>query len=266
MNGCELTAKEIMCVAASLGATDLYGIPDGFSGISKSSLNKELLKVQNLLEEKGYLKENFDGDAALNKEIIDIVTICARCDKFIAIDKQKKRKEQEGVLFYIKGSDTVRAVKDDDVYKMSIFDTAMIKSSLNGVVEWKEPDDEENVEFTLSNKVLSKAKTLRARKADDAAIAELRNNGVGDKSAKVILSGLDGNEDFYSFTFADLSAQNDNIDNVMYIVSNDQALRLKSAIEDEVDVVYFTTASHKGILAELQGMLDKLAVSGEVFR
>lgn len=266
MNSCELTAKEIMCVAASLGVTDLYGIPDGFSGISKSSLNKELLNVQNSLEEKGYLKENFDGDASLSKEIIDIVTICAKCEKFIAIDKQIKHKEQEGMLFYIKGNATVRAEKNGEVYKLSIFDTSMIKSSLNSIVEWKAPNDEEKVEFTLSNKVLSKAKTLRARQADDAAITELRNNGIGNKTAKVILSGLDGNEDFYSFTFANLSAQSDNIDNVMYIVSNDKALRLKSAIEDEVDVVYFTTASYEGILTELQGMLDKLAVSGEVFR
>ena len=92
MRDYELTAKEIMCVAASLGATELYGIPDGFSGISKSSLNKELLKVQSSLEQKGYLKANFDGETSLSKEIIDVITVCSKCEKFIAIDKQIKNK------------------------------------------------------------------------------------------------------------------------------------------------------------------------------
>ena len=266
MNSCELTAKEIMCVAASLGATELYGIPDGFVGIGKSSLNKELLKVQNSLEQKGYLTENFDGDASLNQTVINIIMVCAKCEKFIAIDKQIKHKQQEGILYYVKGDTTVRAIKDGETYKMSIFDTSMIISSLNELVEWRDPDNTESVEFTVSNKVLIKAKTLKARQADDAAISELRNIGIGDKVAKVIVSGLNGNEDFYSFTFANLIAQSDNIDNVMYIVSNDKALRLKSAIEDEQDVVHFTTASHEGILSELKAMLEKLAVSGEVFQ
>lgn len=266
MNSCELTAKEIMCVAASLGATELYGIPDGFSGISKSALNKELLKVQSSLEQKGYLKENFDGEASLSSDLISIIAVCAKCEKFIAIDKHIKNRTQEGILFYVKGETTVKAVKNDDSYKMSVFDTSMIKSTLNELIEWKEPDDKEKTDFTLTNKVLVKAKTLKVRQAEDAAVKELRNCGVGDKAAKVVLSGLNGNEDFYSLTFANLIAQSDNIDNVMYIISNDKALRLKSAIEDEQDVVHFTTASHDGILGELKEMLEKLEVSGEVFK
>lgn len=266
MRDCELTAKEIMCVAASLGATELYGIPDGFSGISKSSLNKELLKVQSSLEQKGYLKENFDGETSLSKEIVDVITVCSKCEKFIAIDKQIKNKPQEGILFYIKDSTTVKAVKTGDVYKMSLFDSSMIKTALNEIVAWKEPDDTEKVEFTVSNKVLTKAKTLKARNAEDAAIKELRDCGVGDIAAKVVLSGLNNDEDFYSFTFADLVAESNNIDNVMYIISNNKALRLKSAIEDEQDVVHFTVATYDGVLNELKAMLDKLSISGEVFK
>ncbi len=266
MISCELTAKEIMCIAASLGATELYGIPDGFSGISKSALNKELLKVQSSLEQKGYLKENFDGEASLSNDLLSIIAVCAKCEKFIVIDKHIKNRTQEGILFYVKGETTVKAVKNDDIYEMSIFDTSMIKSTLNELIEWKEPNYKDKTEFTLANKVLVKAKTLKARQAEEAAAKELRDCGVGAEAAKVVLSGLNGDEDFYSLTFANLLAQTDNIDNVMYIISNGKALRLKSAIEDEQDVVHFTTATYNGILNELKTMLEKLEVSGEVFK
>lgn len=265
MDSCELNSKEIMCIAASLGATELYGIPDEFAGVSEAALTNEILGVQSSLERKGYLKENFDGEASLNGDILKIVEICVMCEKFIAIDKQVRHKAQEGVLFYIKGAMAVMAVKDGDEYKMKAFDTSAISDAVSGLIEWRNDGAAERFNCRITDKALVKAKKLKSRNADEAAEKELTSAGADSNVAKIILNGFGGNEDFYSFTFANPKAESDNADNVMYIMTGKEIVRLKTVMEDEEDVVYFQNAAKSGIENELHGMLDKLKISHGVF-
>ena len=81
----------------------------------------------------------------------------------------------------------------------------------------------------------------------------------------MIISGFAGDEDFYFFTFADLKAEKDNVDNLMYIMNTKKIMRLKSIMENEEDVVYFQNATKQGIQSEMQEMLNKLSIRYEVF-
>ena len=265
MNSCELNPKEIMCIAAGLGATELYGIPDEFSGISESNISNEILKVQSSLEEKGYLKENFDGETTLNGDIKKIVDVCANCEKFIAIDKQIKHKTQEGILIYVKGTLAVIANKDVNSYKMQIIDSSSIFNSINDTIIWKNETPDDQFSYRVKNKTLLKAKQLKSRNADEVASKELIAEGVSSAVAKTILSGFEGNEDFYSFTFADLISESNNVNNVMYIFASSSIIRIKSIMEDEEDIVCFQNASKAGVEAELKAMYDGLGITGEVF-
>lgn len=265
MDSCELNAKEIMCIAASLGATELCGIPDSFGGMSEAALSHEILGVQTTLERKGYLKENFDGETSLSGDILNIVEICAKCEKFIAVDKQLRHNTQEGILFYIKDAMAVMAVKDGESYKLKVFDTSKISETVFGLINLKNNGAEERYNYRISNKTLEKAKKLKTRNADDAALKELTSAGADAKTAKIIVGGFVGDEDFYSFTFADLKAETDNVDNIMYIMTAGEIIRLKSIMENEEDVVYFQNATKEGIQSEMREMLKKLNISREVF-
>lgn len=265
MNECVLNAKEIMCIAANLGATELYGIPDGFNGVTKASLSKEVMKVQSSLESKGYLTEDFDGNSSLDDKIVALVSVCAGCEKFIAIDKQIKKQEQEGILFYVKDTEVVKATKNGEEYKLEKFDASYLSEEIKKILEWKQSADVEPTDCIIPNKVLEKAKTLKKRNADDAGKEELVSNGVGGNVATVILNGLNGEETFYSFTFADLKAETDNVKNIMFINSDVKSLKLKALMIDEKDVVQFTNVSYENALSELLSLLSELSVTGEVF-
>lgn len=265
MDSCELSAKEIMCIAASLGATELYGIPDGFGGMSESALSREILGVQTALEQKGYLKENFDGETSLSGDVLNMVEICVRCEKFIAVDKQLRHSTQEGILFYIKDAMAVMAVKNGESYRLKVFDTSKISEAVLGLIAWKNDGAQEKFHYRISNKTLEKAKKLKTRNADEAALEELTSAGADTGTAKMIISGFAGDEDFYSFTFADLKAEKDNVDNLMYIMNTKKIMRLKSIMENEEDVVYFQNATKQGIQSEMQEMLNKLSIRYEVF-
>ncbi len=265
MNECVLNAKEIMCIAANLGATELYGIPDGFNGVSKASLSKEVMKVQSSLESKGYLTEDFDGNSSLEDRVVALVAVCAGCEKFIAIDKQVKKQEQEGILFYVKGTDVVKAIKKGEEYALEKFDASYLSEEIKKILEWKQSTDNDLIECIIPNKVLEKAKILKKRNADDAGKEELVNNGVKGNVATVILNGLNGEETFYSFTFADLKAESDNVKNVMFINSDIKSLKLKALMIDEKDVVQFTDVNYENALLELLGLVNELSITGEVF-
>lgn len=265
MNECILNAKEIMCIAANLGATELYGIPDGFGGIPKAALSKEVIKVQASLEAKGYLTEDFDGNSELDGRILELIAVCAYCEKFIAIDRQVKKHNQEGILFYVKGTKVVRAEKAGENYKLTDFDASFLNAEIKNMLQWEKSSDTDKVDCTVTTKVLEKAKTLKKRKANDAGKKELINAGMDKVSAEVILNGLNDEETFYSFTFVDLTAETDNVKNLMYINSEVKSLKLQSVMVDEKDMVLFSNIDYDTAVNELTELVKDLRISGEVF-
>lgn len=263
---CILTATEILCIAANLGATELYGIPDAFKGIGKTALQMEILKIQSSLEKKGYLSENFDGDIKLDDKIADVIYICAYCDKFISIDKQLKNKAQEGFIYYIKGSNAIKATKlQDKEYKFKSMDASLIKSDIQELFIWSESNDNNDENFTISTSLLSKAKTLKKRNASEAAEKVLTDTGIQKLTAKVVINGLNSDENFYSFTTVDLTSDNDYINNVMFINSPDKSFELLSDIEGNEDVIKFQGITHEYALKALNEIIDKININGGVF-
>lgn len=260
-----LSAKEIMCIAAGLGATELYGIPDEFEYDSGAALTKELLDVQRSLEGKGYLSEDFDGNLTIEEMVVDLVSVCADCKKFIAVDKQMKKRAQEGLLFYVKGTDAVKAVVTEDGFALEKMDASMLGNEMKNILEWTPSPLGDDVDCTVENAVLEKAKTLKGRGAGDAARAELISGGMDESIAGIVLSGLSAGETFYSFTFTDFTAESGGVRNVMFINSEERSLQLDVYMNDEKDAVRFTDVTCDRALDELLAQINALDIAGEEF-
>ncbi|MDD4729783.1 MAG: hypothetical protein PHN55_13680, partial [Dysgonamonadaceae bacterium] len=101
MSKIELNAREILYLSALAGATEFIGIPDGFYGMDELEIKQEILKIQSELERRGYAQADFDGNFNPNAEVMQVIQICAMCEKYISVDKISALSNPEKLLFYV---------------------------------------------------------------------------------------------------------------------------------------------------------------------
>ena len=193
-----LTPKELLFIAANLGATEFMGIPDAFFGMEEDDMQQEASAIQSSLEEKGYAEMDFDGDFALLDSISEAVNICANCDVFIAVDVNIVGQVPQRHLYYEKSGSIIKITEDANGYFLSPLDTSKQLAAdilQNSTIQM--PNSSLLKDASLSNATLI---AIKSSKGDAGNIDTLIKNGCDETSAKAIISGLAEEADYFSIT------------------------------------------------------------------
>lgn len=126
----ELTGKELIVIAASLGAPVFQGVPNPFLGLNKSDIYSEMPKIQSDLEKKQYISIGFEKSFSIKKEVQEIVALCIFCKKYITIDAVQNGSIMPKKVFYLGDEKSVLLKEVDTQYVLQILSSEELTESL----------------------------------------------------------------------------------------------------------------------------------------
>lgn len=86
MESISMTAKELVVLAAKLGASTFYGVSDPFRGMSRGEIRAELPELQQQSEARGLARIGFDESFQVKEEVSELINPCAMCERYVVID------------------------------------------------------------------------------------------------------------------------------------------------------------------------------------
>lgn len=178
------TAQELYCMAYLQGKHKMYGIPNAMV----VNREKQIQEAINSLLAQNLATMDIDGNISLDTHYHTIVDFYCDCQKCLAVTLQKENQKQRLIIW-----------KYDDQYMMaevvgiryvfSSVDETMVRDLLNGVLYCE--DICCNIPEAIVPQIqLKKAKRLCCNENIDEAIRLLRQNGVGEDMAGLIVDVL----------------------------------------------------------------------------
>lgn len=259
MNILELSSEEIIYIASLCDANVFYGISDGFYGMENSEIAVEINKIKVNLTNKGYAEMDFDGDFVVSAEVMNVISDCALCDRYISFDKIHMQKK-EFVRCYLKDDQAYLMTENDGRYvieKVAVFD---IKEKLLAFVNWAESTNKVNEESVIKNELLYELKSMSEF---DNPKNRLKESGCNADNAEIICDGLFGNAANYSLSVIDSPEHIENVDNLSFIIDKFGSLQISPFSDDENEFVKFKPVSYEKIAEEISAMLRKTDCDSE---
>lgn len=252
-------AKELLCIAAALGISEVVGIPDGFRDVSPRKMKKEVDAVRESLEAKNVIVSDFDGNSSLNPAYMPIWETVFQCERFIALDAQLLRNGQKGILFYVSGSQVVEAVLENGCYSVRMLSPEEGYQAIVSSADWEEnPLVSAFAEGQIRQRLLQKIKNSWSAKS---ACESLKKEGICEEVAQLLSKAFSFQTNFYSYAFVDMSAGG-KLKSLMYIDDAQGALALVNTVEGDEDYVQLLPATQQH-LADALAVLAKSTVFGE---
>lgn len=259
MEPLRLSAKELMCLAAAMGNTEIFGIPDGFRGVSDKALDAEIMLVQQSLERKDVLQMDFDGNVSFNRKYLLLLETMLGCDRFLGVDKQL-RSEQTSFLFYGFEDRIVEAILDNGEYTLNELSAADFSKRIMSLVVWNEHKDcSSDKAYIVPQKKLSEIKQLAIQDNSEKAFSALVESGCGADMAKLLSDAFALKTNFYSFAFADITAKHNAVKSVMFIDDPCGIVNILPIIVNDVNHVELTAVSQEQMAAELLAAAERFA-------
>ena len=195
MNEIKLSPRELLLIAAELGAKEFLGIPDAFFGMEAAEIKQEIVRLKASLEQKGYGESDFDGGFVLNEEILAVVETCTNCDTFIVVDAKRGDEVQPREMYYTLGDWMVRFQDGGDTVTLTkLEDEAALLSGIKHKLQLKN-----GASGGALGAVTVPSALLLSLKADAAGdIKPLVELGAGEAAAQAVADGLLGRASFYS--------------------------------------------------------------------
>ena len=253
-----LSKEEFLYLGALAGAELLYGVENSLSGLSEAELKLRIAKLEENLLEKGYLKEDFDGNKEIQQEILVFMEICAHPTGVLIVEKETVE-EGHTTTFYHFEEEMEQVVKVE--CRKDNFHCIMISQEetwgiLQCVVNWKRANgenaqrDSQKEEFQLSQKELRKATQMVKAGGCTKAAEIFRDAGASDSMIEKILQGLQHQADYYSFLFLDEMDETQEAQSVSFLLGEDFIIGMQPQVVDDIDYVEFYTTD-SGALEEL---------------
>jgi len=250
-----LSPRELLYIAALLDAAEFLGVSDAFFGMEDAEIGQELMNLQSSLEEKGYAEMDFDGSFTLKEDVCEMVDICANCDMFIVVDKNKADKPQIRDLYYAKSENIVRLSESADG------NTLTLMSGIDGLLahisqdmEWQTSVAGALKDVKIPNEILSEVKDQAGSLDQSSSVRILAESGCDELSAKAIISGLTGKSDYFAVVITVFGGEGEGVYNIMLTASANGIYRLTPITGEEQDAVQFnmlTAADAKMALADM---------------
>ena len=232
-----LSPRELLYIAALLDATEFMGVSDAFFGMEEAEIQQEIRTLQASLERKGYAELDFDGDFALKEDVREMVDICANCDTFIVVDKNKTATSQLRELYYAKAGRIILIQEVEGANQLlPIRDAQELLAHITRDMEWQPSAGAPLRSVKVSNAVLAEAKA-QVNSAKGANI--LVKHGCDALSAEVILDGLSEQANYYAVVITVFEGALEGVYHVMLLDTPKGLYKLTPMTAGDESVVAF---------------------------
>ena len=204
-----LTPEEVLYLAAVTGADTFYGVPDMLSGLSDQELKLKVVEIESSLSKRGYLNEDFNGNKSIAQELIGIIELCGKCERFLCFEKEQIGEPQNSRIYFLKENRAYKMEYQKEQYVFSQTDFSGIRKEVKQEMPLRKTEKKREGSFTLSYEMLEKASTLikrgSVRKGEDLMEVE----GAPAYMSQIVAGGILSKADFYSLLFMDLRREED---------------------------------------------------------
>lgn len=227
-----LTAEEILYLAAVAGADTFYGIPDTLSGLSDQELRLKVAEMEDSLNVKGYLKEDFDGNRNIIPELIEMIRFSGNCERLLCLEKAEIGEPQKAIIYFMSGDAAYKMECAKDQYLFSVTSHLEIRQETERELAIKETEKKSVNDFLVSYEELEKAVTLAKRGSADKGIDILKAAGASDNIARAVVNGSLNRTNFYALLFMDFGDETDPGYSLQYI-SGDMPVVMEYGAEED---------------------------------
>jgi len=252
-----LSPRELLYIAALLDATEFMGISDAFFGMDDEEIGQEVTMLQTSLEAKGYAQPDFDGGFTIKEDVLEIVDICANCDTFVVVDKNKVDKPQLRALYYAKSGNIVMLKEDKGAnILIPISGVDSLLAHIMKDIQWQSSVEASIQSVTISSAILSEAKAEASGFDSSKGVEVLMQSGCDELSATMIMDGLSGKTNYYSVIITVFEGEREGVYNTMLIDTPNGIYKLASITDGDEDTVQFdpiTVEQAQTILSDLVG-------------
>ena len=255
-----LNAREILYLSALAGATEFIGIPDGFYGMDELEIKQEILKIQSNLESKGYAEADFNGNFNPNTEVMQVIQICAMCEKYISVDKISAAGTAK-LLFYLYDNKIIKVKAISDIFELTSVNPADINPYILEHINWITQDEDAGSKVVIPQSLLTKVKDLTENVSIKTGTEELYKAGCSNIQAQIIYSGLSGTSNYCSVIIVDFNSEENDALSIMAINSKIGSLEIIPVDTGGKDAVAFQTIDYETFKRKLSDALSLIGIS-----
>lgn len=251
-----LSAKELLCIAALLGVSEVIAVPDAFRNVAPGRLREEIQDTQQSLERKGFLSLDFDGNCTLAPAYLPPLEAVLKGSGVIIINTQLSDRGQGNCTYYISGRHVVRSVPKDGAFELSELSAEQAAEELCGGINWVQGERLSCKPLLISQKQLNQLKAANLSEA-------LRKLDADDGLGTVIANAFAQKTNYYSFAFLDRSSGGQ-LTSLIFIDDIRGTLRLIPTIEQDQNYILIEAVDQGQLKAELAGAVrDMLQTKGD---
>ena len=102
-----MTPKELLVLAAKLGAGTFFGLRDPFRGMSRADIRAALPQLEQQAERRGLAAMGFDLSFTVEAEAAALISTCAMCERYVTVDAMAAGQRQPKEVLYARGGSSV---------------------------------------------------------------------------------------------------------------------------------------------------------------
>lgn len=107
MGSISMSPKELLVLASKLGADTFYGLQNPFRGMSRAEIKASIPQIQQQAEKRKLAIMGFEQEFAVEKNVAELISVCANCDRYMTLDVIVNGKHQPREVVYSNDCDIV---------------------------------------------------------------------------------------------------------------------------------------------------------------
>lgn len=250
------TAQELYCMAYLRGKHKMYGIPN----VMAANREKQIQEAISSLLAQQLATMDVDGNTSINEDYHTLVDHYCDCQKCLAVTLQRENHKQS--LIFWKYDDQYMMAEVVGVrYVFSSVDETMVRDLLNGVLYCQ--DICCNIPEAIVPQIqLKKARRLCCNENIDEAIRLLRQNGVGEDMAGLIVDVLQEQAYCLGLIYMDMQSSPPSKTEKMFLAGNNILLSVGTTEVNLRSCAIFQSISLPKMRADLSQIISSFIEEG----
>lgn len=256
-----LNSREIMYLCAVLGANEVYGIADGFVSVPQNKLMQAVNETIDSLAAKGCLEMDFDGNNTIEPNTANTMKIIAQSQSHLILHSMRAGLQSNPCIFYSSGGEIVKSEFKNDTFEISRVTAEEMKSEINSRFS-ASLSESGNLGCRLQSSVFENARELAVGSKCEEAAKLLCENGIGSRSAELIVKGYMQKSDFVSAVVSCTLKGKESTDGMVTLSDENIALDIAPNLIGEEEYTDISVVTLEAQKARLSDMLIKYGFQG----
>jgi hypothetical protein len=244
------TPQELLCMALLLQKDKIYGILDSL-GTDQQIVIQDT--IDRLMEEN-VVHMDMDGHVFLDERYYNLVNTISNCSKFLTVQRREGSARGSQIAFWAYADRYLMA----DIFEAQYLFSWADKDTIHGLLDdcvYQGSCSEEALEIVVPQIQLVKALRLCQSDRPEEAIRLLRQNGVPEETAHVILDGLQRESYFAEMKYAEISSDGSAISELSFLASRGYLFSLQKTVLNLRSCTIFLAESQQ----EMHRKVSKIA-------